>query len=530
MSDPTHRPAISRAGSRRPGPDDRGSEAAGRSDGIRLRRGMGLLLITLLVPGSAQIAAGNRRLGRLAVRCWLIMLGVVVLFGTGLLLARGATIAVLAFPPVTAALCIAVVAAGIGWALLFADAWRIARPPELARQHRPAFALIALVLALGALLGSAGTARTVWAQGSLLSSVFVGGGQTAPSAGRINVLLLGADDGKGRVGLRPDSMTVASIDAETGRTVLFSIPRNLQGAPFPDSSPLKQFYPDGFRCAEEKCMINGVYTEATEVHKGLYPESVGDPGLQATREVIGELLGLQINYYAMIDLAGFEQLIDAVGGIRLDINKPIPVGGGSSKISRYIQPGKNVLLNGEDALWVARSRAESSDYDRMSRQKCVMNAMLQQLDPVTVLTKFTAIADAGKEIVETDIPTDKVDSMIELALKARSTKISSVAFVPPLIKPAQPDLALIRATVQEKIAAAEAADVPATSPPAPADKQSDGAKPSGPVESSKDKSGSGKDDAGSDREGSGKKDRADTGDAAEPQPANDDLGEVCSAA
>ena len=67
-----------------------------------------------------------------------------------------------------------------------------------------------------------------------MTSVFAGGGETKAQAGRYNILLLGGDAGKGRIGLRPDSLTVASIDAETGRTVLISLPRNMEDVPFPD--------------------------------------------------------------------------------------------------------------------------------------------------------------------------------------------------------------------------------------------------------------------------------------------------------
>jgi hypothetical protein len=87
-----------------------------------------------------------------------------------------------------------------------------------------------------------------------------------------------------------------------------------------------------------------------------------------------------------------------------------------------------------------------------------MSAMLNQLDPVTVLTKFNKIATAGKEIVETNIPTSVVNQLMGLAMKAKAEPISSIAFVPPLIYPGQPDFAKIRSRVGKKIAAAEAAD------------------------------------------------------------------------
>ncbi len=62
------------------------------------------------------------------------------------------------------------------------------------------------------------------------------------------MLLLGGDSGPDRSGLRPDSLTVASIDKDTGRTVLVGLPRNLQDVPFPKGSVMRKEFPDGFDC------------------------------------------------------------------------------------------------------------------------------------------------------------------------------------------------------------------------------------------------------------------------------------------
>ena len=70
-------------------------------------------------------------------------------------------------------------------------------------------------------------------------------------------------------------------------------------------------------------------------------------------------------------------------------------------ITGWIEPGHQ-QLDGFETLWYARSRATSDDYSRMARQKCVMNAMLHQLDPTTVLTNFGAIAD-GRQADHLDV-------------------------------------------------------------------------------------------------------------------------------
>jgi hypothetical protein len=142
----------------------------------------------------------------------------------------------------------------------------------------------------------------------------------------------------------------------------------------------------------------------------------------------------------------------------MDVYRRVPIGGGSTKVSAYVEAGKNRHLTGYQALWFARSRADSSDYDRVLRQKCVMRAMLNQFEPITVLTKFNKIAAASREVVATDIPTSEVGTMIDLALKAKSLPVSSVAMMPPLIDPSSPDFDQARSAVQKKIEASEAID------------------------------------------------------------------------
>ncbi|GAB3624093.1 hypothetical protein GCM10027418_21770 [Mariniluteicoccus endophyticus] len=432
---------------------------------LRLRRGLGNLGLTLVVPGSAQLLHGDRRVGRGAVRVWGVLVGCLVAFVLLALINRGVAMTILAFTPLAWLLAVVIGAAGLAWAALMIDAWRLSNPPSLARQHRLAFGGLSGALALALGFGGIASAGVVQAQGDFFGTVFSGGGDTQVKNGRYNVLLLGGDAGTGREGLRPDSMTVASVDAATGKTVLFSLPRNLEDIEFPADSPMKKLYPEKFSCPNHECLLNAVYTKAME-HKELYP-GVNDPGAIATKEAIEWVTGLDINYYALIDLNGFKSLIDAVGGVKIDVMKRVPVGGGSTQVHRYIEPGKAVHMDGNNALWYARSRHDATDYERMARQKCVMNAMLNQLEPVTVVTKFQAIAGAGKEIVETDVPTSEMDRLMTLAMKTRQTKVASVSFVPPLIQPGQPDFAVIRETVRTKIAASSGTPLP----PAPAPTQ-----------------------------------------------------------
>ncbi|MBA2558530.1 MAG: LCP family protein, partial [Propionibacteriales bacterium] len=160
--------------------------------------------------------------------------------------------------------------------------------------------------------------------------------------------------------------------------------------------------------------------------------------------------------YALVDLKGFQDLVDAVGGVTIKIGQPIPIGS-VGDITDWIPAGTR-HLDGYQTLWYARSRATSDDYSRMARQKCVMNAMLHQLDPTTVVSNFGDIAKAGKQVISTSIPASELSTFVELSLKTRNLPISTVSFVPPRIDTGDPDWSLIRSMVSDAIDASQARD------------------------------------------------------------------------
>ena len=118
--------------------------------------------------------------------------------------------------------------------------------------------------------------------------------------------------------------------------------------------------------------------------------------------------------------------------------------------TRYIEPGKQ-KLNGQEALWYARSRVQSDDYTRMGRQKCLMAAMVDQLGPQKVLFNATEIAKSGKELLSTNIPRKELGQFADLALKARGQKIRTVSVVPPEFNTVTPDFPAIQAAIQKAI-------------------------------------------------------------------------------
>ena len=438
------------------------TRVAGKAERIRLRRALTLTVMTVLAPGSAQLAAGSKAVGRWALRAYAVALAFVLGLAATLLVSRDEIVQLFTNPLFLGILRFGLVGYAVGWAYLLIDAWRIAEPLGMRQNHRLLMTALNGVLCLsltGVLLYAS---QLVAVQKDFIQSVFTHHTVSEAEDGRYNILLLGGDAGASRVGLRPDSMTVVSIDQETGRSVLFGLPRNLANAPFPPGTVMHKQFPHGFDC--DGCYLNAINTWAND-HADLFP-GVDDPGVLATTQAIEQITGLSINYFVMVDLGGFEDLVNAVGGVVVDVHQTVPIGGIGHEITGYIRPGEQ-RLNGAETLWYARSRVWSSDYSRMARQKCVMNAMLQQLDPQTVLTKFGAIASAGKQILKTSIPAKEIHTFVGLALKARGLPVTTVSFVPPKILTGDPDFALIRRMVDTAITKAEAAGT-AKAPSGPA--------------------------------------------------------------
>lgn len=417
------------------------------SDRVAFRRSVALMAMTMLAPGSAQMLAGDKRVGRLALGVW-VTLGSLLLVGSLLaVVQQGWVISVATHTGLLQAVWVLLIALAVAWIALLSDAWRLGDPLRLARPQRLAMVGVNTSLCLvtgGALLFSA---HLVAVQRDFITSVFNADQVSDPHEGRYNVLLLGGDSGAGRWGLRPDSINVASIDAETGRTVLFSLPRNMEKIPFPEGSIMQQQFPDGFNC--DDCYLNGIYTWALD-RAELFDENPHAAGIEATSQAVEGISGLQINYYALVNLAGFTDLVDAVGGVQIDVPVQIPIGGIGSDVTDYIEPGLQ-RLDGFQTQWFARSRVADDDYARMARQKCVLNAMLQQLSPGVVVLEVQAIAEAGKELLRTDIPASELDSFIGLALKAKSLPMASVSFVPPRITTYDPDYELVKDMVDEAL-------------------------------------------------------------------------------
>jgi LCP family protein required for cell wall assembly len=426
-----------------------------RSRPLMTKRAWYLVVLNIFIPGSAQVLAGNRRAGRFALGATLVLWALIVLAIVVYLLNRTVLLSILTNSIALWVVVVALAFYAVLWIVTTLDTLRLVRLVRVAPSARGFVAALSIA-ALVVTAGGAGfaAANAVSAIG-VLDTVFGGGEIAAPVEGRYNILLLGGDAGPDRMGMRPDSISVVSIDAETGEAVIFGIPRNFEQARFVEGSPLYGPFPNGYDCGDD-CLVNYLYTYGQE-HPELYPEAEAQgsqPGVEATRDAAEGILGLTLQYYVLIDMQGFADLIDALGGIDIDVAERLPYGsnnyddGSPAPPAGYIEAGAQ-HMDGETALWYARSRYGSNDYQRMDRQRQVQEAMLRQFDPGNLVTKFQAVAAAGTQVVSTDIPQSMLAHFAELGSKTRELPIEKLNLVPPEFDNVSPDYAYIQSRVDE---------------------------------------------------------------------------------
>ena len=145
-----------------------------------------------------------------------------------------------------------------------------------------------------------------------------------------------------------------------------------------------------------------------------------------------------------------------MGGVEINVVEDIAIYGPPPNypITSWIRAGRQTL-DGYHALWYARSRVYSkgSDFDRMKRQRCVVNAFLKQANPGNLLRRYPEIAGAVKENVSTDIPVGALSDWADLVLKVQKASVRSLALTPDNISVVRPDFAAIRRMVADALTA-----------------------------------------------------------------------------
>jgi len=384
---------------------------------------------SFLFPGLGQAYAGARRAAvAFAAPVALLLVG---LLAARLLLIDRLRNDILSAGFLTAALLVNI--GLMGWRLVaIGHAALVARPSILDRATRRrgvSIALIGVLLATtvgmhavaGSLLGSLN---------STLGDVFGGeipGAPGGPGPGplnqpeyrwngteRISFLLLGIDSGVGREEALTDTILVVSVDPVAGTAVMVSVPRDTGYVPLPDRS----IYPDGLYPKK----INELSTEASLSPARWCPDLpagvTSGCGLRTLERAIGLYLGVPIQYYATVDLQGFVDLIDAIGGVTLCLDGKMidPEYGGPTWEGVGIElPAGCQYYDGVHALAYARirkgwielpdgTRETQNDFKRAERQQSLLLELRRQFAQADLIFELPAILAAISRTVETDFP------------------------------------------------------------------------------------------------------------------------------
>lgn len=445
-----------------------GTHKAPRSHRARVRRAhtlggaFGVTLFGAVIPG-AGVAWTGRRWGYL-----LTVPAICAAIYVGFVSDKAKGLVEFAFDP--ARLRIAAIVLGVVfaiWAGSVVLTYWLARPSNLPLARVRIGGAVVATLCLVAGLPVVQSMRYAMTQADLVDTVFTSN-ETAttpknvtvedPWGGqeRVNVLVLGGDGGIDRTGVRTDTVILVSMNTRTGRSVMFSLPRNMMNAQFPKNSPLHDKFPYGFNGAGSpgNWMLNAVYGQVPALYPGILGKSKNE-GADALKQAVGGSLGLRVDYYILVNLDGFKQIVDAMGGVTVNVNEPVAINGNTDAgipPTDYLDPGPNQHLDGFHALWFARGRWGSDDYERMLRQRCMVDALIDAADPVTLLRRYQGLAKAGKQIVRTDVPKKLLPAFVGLASEVKEHQVKSIAFVSSeKFSSADPDFEWLQASVRNAL-------------------------------------------------------------------------------
>lgn len=213
----------------------------------------------------------------------------------------------------------------------------------------------------------------------------------------VNIVLLGSDKRESGGAWRTDTMIVVSLDTEQRIVRLLSIPRDLW------------VYIPGH--GYDRINTADLWGELAQ--KG--------GGAETIRQTLYQNLGIPIHYYVRVDFEGFKRIIDALGGVDIDVECELT--------DIELTPGRH-HMNGTQALWYARSRITTNDFDRSRRQRKILMALWQQHLNKEIILKLPALWSALIDTVQTDLPLDQVISLAYLGLQLDPSRIYSQSIGP----------------------------------------------------------------------------------------------------
>jgi LCP family protein required for cell wall assembly len=241
-----------------------------------------------------------------------------------------------------------------------------------------------------------------------------------PQLGRFTVLLIGVDSGPGRTSALTDSMIVASLDPVAGSVSMISIPRDMVDVPLPGGQVWRP-------------KINSLMAYATQ-HPEKFP---GAPSGQAVlAATLGQLLGVQVDGWAEVNLPGFVRVVDAIGGVDVNVRK----GFCDARYREYgmngfaIKPGR-YHFDGEQALAYARVRKAfgESDFTRAGRQEEIVVAARDRVVSGGLLTDPAGFVAAMGQLVQTSVDPATLAAFVTPATLVSRDQVYRQVIEPPLV-------------------------------------------------------------------------------------------------
>ena len=269
-----------------------------------------------------------------------------------------------------------------------------------------------------------------------------------PSPGpdeRLNVLVVGVDAAPGRSSVLTDTMMVVSFDPVGKTASMVSLPRDLVNVPLGNGD---EFGPK----------LNSLMSYADR-HREEFPAG----GLRTLQDAVGSLLGIPIHYHATMEFEGFIHIVDAVGGIDIDVSKAIEDPGydgfGVGARGWSIAAGRH-HLDGVNALAYARSRksAGESDFTRAGRQQQIIVALKDSAtDGGSVFWRLPGLLGAVGDSIRTDLPIERLPQLAAAIDEMGKGGITRAVIRHPLVRSVdtrygsslQPDVPAIRAVAAD---------------------------------------------------------------------------------
>jgi LCP family protein required for cell wall assembly len=210
----------------------------------------------------------------------------------------------------------------------------------------------------------------------------------------LNIVLLGSDRRPNSGAWRTDSMIVVSVDKEYNIVRLLSIPRDLW-VNIPGYGNNR---------------INTADLWGELAKKGSGPERV--------KQTIYQNLGIPIHYYVRVNFGGFIKIIDAVGGVNVDVDCALP----DINLSAGIHH-----MGGQQALRYARSRKSTNDFDRARRQRKVLMALWDQALSLDIIPRLPQLWRTMDDAFQTDLPLQQVINLAYVGVQLKPQHIVSRA-------------------------------------------------------------------------------------------------------